>query len=87
MRARHKSKKEILCQIHRSKKTFHCLQVFCFDCIRHCLCAQALDLTHGDDLAYLWKTATVMGGIYLFFVLERVMKIIDVRRQVGFRHH
>jgi hypothetical protein len=35
---------------------------------------QALDLGH-DDLDYVWKLVMVAVGIYIFFLLECIMKM------------
>lgn len=32
---------------------------------------------------YLWKALTVGGGVYLFFLIERILKIILQVRKVG----
>ena len=31
---------------------------------------------------YIWKTCTVAGGIYLFFLIERLLKVLFKIRQV-----
>ncbi|KAK7098276.1 metal cation symporter ZIP14-like isoform X2 [Littorina saxatilis] len=46
------------------------------------LIPEALELNHGDDLKFVWKTTTVFGGIYLFFCLERVMRMINDKREM-----
>ncbi|XP_048728093.1 metal cation symporter ZIP14-like isoform X2 [Ostrea edulis] len=34
------------------------------------------------DHSYLWKAVTIAGGVYLFFMIERILKIIlDVRKR------
>ncbi|XP_048728095.1 metal cation symporter ZIP14-like isoform X3 [Ostrea edulis] len=34
------------------------------------------------DHSYLWKAVTIAGGVYLFFMIERILKIIlDVRKK------
>lgn len=32
---------------------------------------------------YLWKALTVGGGVYLFFLIERILKIVLQVRKVG----
>ncbi|XP_071955818.1 metal cation symporter ZIP14-like [Antedon mediterranea] len=41
---------------------------------------------HGMDVdtegkIFVWKNMTILGGIYLFFLIERILKIIDVGRK------
>ena len=37
---------------------------------------QALGFPHGDgDYSYLWKCSMIVAGLYLFFVLESLMKL------------
>ncbi|PVD34008.1 hypothetical protein C0Q70_05270 [Pomacea canaliculata] len=48
------------------------------------LIPEALDLMHKSEAisrSYVWKMTTVMGGIYLFFVLERFMRMINMWRE------
>lgn len=44
--------------------------------------SQALGLTEEEDMTFLWKFTTVMGGVYLFFIVERVMRMINSKREV-----
>ena len=39
-------------------------------------------MTQEEDMTFLWKFTTVMGGVYLFFVVERVMRMINSKREV-----
>ncbi|XP_005111604.1 metal cation symporter ZIP8 [Aplysia californica] len=45
------------------------------------LIPEAFALVHDDDRSYLWKASTVMGGIYLFYIIERSMRLINNRRE------
>ncbi|OWF56005.1 zinc transporter ZIP14-like [Mizuhopecten yessoensis] len=57
------------------------------------LIPEALGLMYIEDHAissnYVWKTTTVMGGIYLFFLIERVLKLLlswrERRRDGGYQ--
>lgn len=35
------------------------------------------------DFGYLWKCLTIVGGIYLFFTLEYVMKMVVRFKEAG----
>nr|KAG5694175.1 hypothetical protein BaRGS_016021 [Batillaria attramentaria] len=46
------------------------------------LIPEALGLPEEDESQlYIWKVTTVMGGIYLFFVVERVMRMVNAWRE------
>lgn len=53
---------------------------------------QAFELAHaggggaeGEESshAYIWTCTSIIGGIYLFFLIERFMRMINVWREVG----
>jgi hypothetical protein len=46
-------------------------------------CFQAFGFLQDPEggTGYLWKAVTIAGGVYLFFLIERILKIIlDVRK-------
>lgn len=43
---------------------------------------QAFMLKESEEKDYIWKSTTVMGGIYLFYITEKVMRMINDRREV-----
>nr|KAG5694173.1 hypothetical protein BaRGS_016019 [Batillaria attramentaria] len=47
----------------------------------------AFELVGGEDeeesLNYVWKASTVMGGVYLFFVTEYVMRMVNEWREIN----
>lgn len=45
------------------------------------LIPEALELGKSGDQHYIWKICAVMGGVYLFFMVERVMRMINTFRQ------
>ncbi|XP_013065775.1 metal cation symporter ZIP14-like [Biomphalaria glabrata] len=45
------------------------------------LIPEAFHLVHDDNIGYIWKASTVMGGIYLFYVTEKIMRMINTRRE------
>ncbi|KAK7479811.1 hypothetical protein BaRGS_00028991 [Batillaria attramentaria] len=49
------------------------------------LIPEAFELVGGEDeeesLNYIWKASTVMGGVYLFFVTEYVMRMVNEWRE------
>ncbi|RUS69617.1 hypothetical protein EGW08_022621, partial [Elysia chlorotica] len=47
------------------------------------LIPEAFALVHDDDLDYIWKACTIMGGVYLFYLTERIMRMINTHREVS----
>lgn len=45
------------------------------------LIPEAFALVHSDDIGYIWKASTIMGGIYLFYITEKIMRMINTRRE------
>lgn len=48
------------------------------------LIPEALELTGGEGQEaqmFIWKMTTVMGGIYLFFITERIMRMVNTWRE------
>ncbi|CAG5133672.1 unnamed protein product [Candidula unifasciata] len=45
------------------------------------LIPEAFLLTEDGDKDYLWKATTIMGGIYLFYMTEKIMRMINERRE------
>ncbi|BFZ04904.1 hypothetical protein BsWGS_07943 [Bradybaena similaris] len=41
----------------------------------------AFMLKDGEEKDYIWKSTTVMGGIYLFYITEKIMRMINDRRE------
>jgi len=48
---------------------------------------QALELMyieeHGTKDTYVWRATTVMGGVYLFFLIERFLKVVFNWKEVS----
>lgn len=49
---------------------------------------QALELTEQElnEHSYVWKCLVMISGIYVFFIIERILKIITERTEVIFFH-
>ncbi|XP_076471505.1 metal cation symporter ZIP14-like [Babylonia areolata] len=45
------------------------------------LIPEALQLTEEVSEGFVWKMTTVMGGVYLFFLVERIMRMINNWRE------
>lgn len=39
------------------------------------------DPTYSAKHAYVWKSVVMMGGVYLFFIVETVLKLMILRRK------
>ena len=40
------------------------------------------DEKYAKDHKYVWKGLTMMGGVYLFYIVEKFMKIMIQRKKV-----
>ncbi|GFS01612.1 zinc transporter ZIP14 [Elysia marginata] len=45
------------------------------------LIPEAFGIVHDDDNGYIWKASTIMGGVYLFYLTERFMRMINTHRE------
>lgn len=45
------------------------------------LIPEAFGIVHDNDNGYIWKASTIMGGVYLFYLTERIMRMINDRRE------
>ncbi|CAG5120647.1 unnamed protein product [Candidula unifasciata] len=45
------------------------------------LIPEAFRLVHDEDSGYIWKATSIMGGIYLFYLTEKIMRMINSRRE------
>ncbi|XP_059170868.1 metal cation symporter ZIP14-like [Physella acuta] len=45
------------------------------------LIPEAFHLVHDDDMSYIWKASAIMAGIYLFYFTEKIMRMINSRRE------
>ncbi|GFO43634.1 Zinc transporter zip14-like [Plakobranchus ocellatus] len=45
------------------------------------LIPEAFALVHDDDIGYIWKSTTILGGVYLFYLTERIMRMINTHRE------
>ncbi|KAK6191122.1 hypothetical protein SNE40_002864 [Patella caerulea] len=48
------------------------------------LIPEAFGLAAEGDTSYILKSTTVIGGIYLFYLTERIMKMLMQWREVSF---
>ncbi|KAK3706690.1 hypothetical protein RRG08_019685 [Elysia crispata] len=45
------------------------------------LIPEAFGIVHDDEVGYIWKACTIMGGVYLFYLTERIMRMINTHRE------
>jgi len=45
------------------------------------LIPEAFRLTHDGDMGYIWKASTIMGGVYLFYLIEKLLRFINFHRE------
>ncbi len=43
---------------------------------------EALEITDEPDKAYVWKGVVLMGGLYLFYLVEKVLAMILLKKKV-----
>jgi hypothetical protein len=41
------------------------------------------DEKYAKNHGYVWKGLTMMGGVYLFYLVEKIMKIMILRKKVN----
>lgn len=42
------------------------------------------DSRYNENHDYVWKGVVMMGGVYLFYLVEKILKIMILRRKVFF---
>ncbi len=43
---------------------------------------EALDIAHSDDNEHIWKGVVLIGGIYMFYIFEKLLAIFLLKKKV-----